>query len=71
MGDVSHWSRPACSAMRSPGRVLGQSHGERCLSPSVARMSRWEVAKKILLALAISAGMIGVPVLAWTLALTR
>jgi len=38
---------------------------------SEARMSRWEVAKKILVVLAISAGMIGVPVLAWTLALTQ
>jgi len=34
-------------------------------------MSRWEVVKIILLSIVISAGMIGVPVLAWTLALTQ
>jgi len=34
-------------------------------------MLRWEVAKTVLLAIAISAGMIGVPALAWMMALTR
>jgi len=34
-------------------------------------MSRWEVVKIVLLSLLISAGLIGIPILAWAFALTQ